>query len=70
VRDHQTTKTDIRLIRPRTGSQGMVSARSFREDLYYRINIFPIRVRLEGGRQDIPTCFPFLASSARNWEKK
>ena len=63
VGDTRTQTTNIRLITATNKDlQAMVSAGSFREDLYYRINIFPIHMpSLRDRREDIPVlAFHFL----------
>ncbi|RPH95912.1 MAG: AAA family ATPase, partial [Lysobacterales bacterium] len=56
VGDTRTQKVDIRLITATNKDlEGMVADGEFREDLYYRINIFPIEIPpLRGRRDDIP----------------
>ena len=57
VGDTRTQKVDIRLITATNKDlEGMVADREFRDDLYYRINIFPIEIPpLRERRDDIPT---------------
>jgi DNA-binding NtrC family response regulator len=56
VGDTRTQKVDIRLITATNKDlEGMVADGEFREDLYYRINIFPIEIPpLRNRRDDIP----------------
>ena len=59
----RTQSTDIRLVTATNKDlQDMVAAGGFREDLFYRINIFPIRLPpLRERREDIPAlAFHFL----------
>ncbi len=56
VGDTRTQTTNIRLIAATNKDlKAMMASETFREDLYYRINIFPIRVpSLKERREDIP----------------
>jgi len=56
VGDTRTQKVDIRLITATNKDlEGMVADGDFRDDLYYRINIFPIEIPpLRQRRDDIP----------------
>ena len=56
VGDTRTQKVDIRLITATNKDlEGMVADGDFRDDLYYRINIFPIEIPpLRERRDDIP----------------
>jgi len=65
VGDTRTQHANIRLITATNKDlQAMVADGSFREDLYYRINIFPIHMpSLRERREDIPAlAFHFLKS--------
>jgi len=45
----------------------MVEEKQFREDLYYRINVFPIKVpSLRGRKEDIPELFTYFVKRRRN----
>jgi DNA-binding NtrC family response regulator len=56
VGDTRTQKVDIRLVTATNRDlEGMVADSEFRDDLYYRINIFPIQIPpLRERRDDIP----------------
>jgi DNA-binding NtrC family response regulator len=63
VGDTRTQKTDVRLIAATNKElKAMVAEGTFRDDLYYRINIFPIHIPpLRERREDIPAlAFHFL----------
>ena len=56
VGDNQTIKVDVRVIAATNSNlSSMVADGSFREDLYYRLNVIPIRLPpLRDRRDDIP----------------
>ena len=69
----RTQSTDIRLVTASNKDlQQMVAAGTFREDLFYRINIFPIRVPpLRERREDIPAlAYHFLKMFSREMGKE
>jgi DNA-binding NtrC family response regulator len=73
VGDTRTQEADIRLIAATNKDlKAMVAEGSFREDLFYRINIFPIRVPpLRERRDDIPPlAHHFLKTFSRELDKK
>jgi DNA-binding NtrC family response regulator len=56
IGDSQTTKVDVRVIAATNSDLGrMVSEGTFREDLYYRLNVIPVHIPpLRDRREDIP----------------
>jgi len=73
VGDTQARTVNIRLITATNKNlETMVADESFRDDLYYRINIFPIEIpSLRERRDDIPAlAFHFLNQFSKEMERK
>ncbi len=69
----RTIKVDIRLIAATNRNlENMVAERQFRDDLYYRLNVFPITIpSLRERPEDIPLLVRFFASKfARQMKKR
>jgi len=69
----QTKKVDIRLIAATNRDlERMIENREFRSDLYYRLNVFPIRIpALRDRPEDIPLLVRYFAQKyGRRMEKR
>jgi len=69
----QTIKTDVRIIAATNKDLwAMVQKKTFREDLFYRINVFPIHIpSLRERKQDIPTlCSHFINEFSKAFGRK
>jgi len=68
----RTKKVNVRMIAATNRDlDGMIAAREFRSDLYYRLNVFPIRIPpLREREEDIPLLVRYFAQKfARQMEK-
>jgi formate hydrogenlyase transcriptional activator len=69
----RTKKVNVRMIAATNRDlDSMISAREFRSDLYYRLNVFPIRIPpLREREEDIPLLVRYFAQKfARQMEKR
>ncbi len=69
----RTTKVDVRLVAAtHRDLEGMMAENQFRSDLYYRLNVFPIRIPpLRERREDIPLLVRyFVEKYARRMGKR
>lgn len=69
----RTKKVDVRLVAATNRNlEKMIEDRQFREDLYYRLNVFPIRIPpLRERPEDIPLLVRYFAQKyARRMEKR
>src|SRR6201988_955349 len=69
----RTKRVDMRLVAATNRNlEEMIEAREFRQDLFYRLNVFPIRIPpLRERPEDIPLLVRYFTQKyARNMEKK
>jgi formate hydrogenlyase transcriptional activator len=69
----RTRKVNVRMVAATNRDlEGMISTREFRSDLYYRLNVFPIRIPpLHEREEDIPLLVRYFAQKfARQMEKR
>ena len=69
----RTKKVNVRMVAATNRDlDSMISAREFRSDLYYRLNVFPIRIPpLREREEDIPLLVRYFAQKfARQMEKR
>ena len=69
----RTKKVDVRLVAATNRDlEGMLAAREFRSDLYYRLKVFPIRIPpLRERREDIPVLARYFAQNfAQQMQKR
>jgi transcriptional regulator with GAF, ATPase, and Fis domain len=69
----RTKKVDVRLVAATNRDlESMIESREFRSDLYYRLNVFPIRIPpLRERREDIPVLARYFAQKfAEQMEKR
>ena len=69
----RTKKVNVRMIAATNRDlEGMIAAREFRSDLFYRLNVFPVRIPpLREREEDIPLLVRYFAQKfARQMEKR